>query len=284
MSTPLPFVKSIALLQDFDAEILECLADLLVLHQVQDNDIVIKEGLAGDSLFFIAEGSFEIYKKGESEPINRLQRGDYFGELAVLFHEPRSASVRAIGPGKIYELSTEVFNELFDAHQEVMHEVKKEARKRKYFLNPQQIRTNADTIARMKAKILAQKLASLDFFKDFEMDVLIELAQKLKKEMTGKNQTIFSQNAPTKALYILVKGTVQVIDEDQQTPIKNLSAGAIFGEMALIQDKLRNATLQTQEFCELYRLDKADFEDVLDAYPKIAAKIYQLARQRSTEN
>ncbi len=284
MSAPLAFVKSVALLKDFDTEILECLATLLVPHQVEDQEIVIEEGQAGHSLFFIADGVFEINKRGKPAPINQLKRGDYFGELGVLFHEPRSASVRAIGPGQIYELSAEIFRELFEAHQEIMDEVKKEARKRKYFLNPQQIRTNANTISRMKAKILAQKLASLDLFREIEMDILIDLALKLNKEMTRKNQIIFSQNDPAKAMYILAKGSVQVIDEEQQSALKTLSAGDIFGEMALIQESRRNATLQTLDFCELYRLDKADFKAVIDTHPEIASKIYQVAKQRSTDS
>lgn len=42
--------------------------------------------------------------------------------------------------------------------------------------------------------------------------------------------------------------------------------GAVFGEQALLTNQVRNASIRTVTFCDLYRLDKVDFDEVRD-YP-----------------
>jgi putative ABC transport system ATP-binding protein len=61
-------------------------------------ELLFKEGTIGDLIYVVAEGELEIVRElagGGEELVKVVQPGDYFGEIGVLFHLPRSASVRA---------------------------------------------------------------------------------------------------------------------------------------------------------------------------------------------
>ena len=60
----------------------------------------------GDSLFLIARGVVRVSRleQGETHDMATLMAGDFFGEMALLHREPRTATVRAVTPCSLYEL------------------------------------------------------------------------------------------------------------------------------------------------------------------------------------
>jgi CRP-like cAMP-binding protein len=63
-------------------------------------DVVIKQGDTGDAFFVVTEGKLEVRveEDGPSRPIATLERGAFFGEIAALLGEARSATVKALTP------------------------------------------------------------------------------------------------------------------------------------------------------------------------------------------
>ncbi len=77
-------------------------------------DYIIKEDDDGDYFYIVALGSCDVYIKAKNEgkiPIRSLQVGDSFGELALMYNAPRSATVRAgdAGPVKVWALDRATF-------------------------------------------------------------------------------------------------------------------------------------------------------------------------------
>lgn len=75
---------------------------------------VFQQGDRGASMFIVVSGSVQIFlpNSGPSSarlPLKALEKGDYFGELAILDDKPRSASAEATGPTVLLELTREVF-------------------------------------------------------------------------------------------------------------------------------------------------------------------------------
>ena len=77
------------------------MAGLFVTEQYPRNRVVVHEGDPGDKFFIMVRGRVEVLKGvgGNAEKqVNRLETGDYFGEIALLKNVPRMATVRTLAP------------------------------------------------------------------------------------------------------------------------------------------------------------------------------------------
>jgi CRP-like cAMP-binding protein len=77
----------------------------------------VREGELGDRLFVVAEGELEVLSEARS--LGRLQRGDSFGEIALLRDVPRTATVPALTEARLYALGRAPFLAAVTAHPEV---------------------------------------------------------------------------------------------------------------------------------------------------------------------
>lgn len=75
-------------------------ADAIKEQKFSKGDKIITEGEQGDTFYFINEGecvAMKVLKEGaEPEEVKKYERGDYFGELALLKNEPRAATIVAV--------------------------------------------------------------------------------------------------------------------------------------------------------------------------------------------
>jgi CRP-like cAMP-binding protein len=74
--------------------------------------VIFKEGDNGDCFYLIIDGRVRVTKKLDGEKVEEvatLKAGDYFGEMALLDGEPRSASVTAVEPTKVLEVRNSQF-------------------------------------------------------------------------------------------------------------------------------------------------------------------------------
>ena len=89
-------------------------AALLKRRMIPDGEAIIHQGEMGESLYLIARGVVRVTvdnHEGE-RALATLMAGDFFGEMALLHHEPRSATVRAVTPCAVYELKRHIFDEI----------------------------------------------------------------------------------------------------------------------------------------------------------------------------
>ena len=70
----------------------------------------IVEGEEGDRFYAVLTGMFSVTKSGPG-PRAILRPGDYFGEVALAMHVPRTATVRALTPAVVASCDLETFNE-----------------------------------------------------------------------------------------------------------------------------------------------------------------------------
>ncbi|MEN8216080.1 MAG: cyclic nucleotide-binding domain-containing protein [Pseudomonadota bacterium] len=73
--------------------------ELLEEQSFEDGEVVFQEGDVGDRFYLILSGIAKVTKKegGQEKLLSRLSRGQYFGEMALIRHEPRAVTVRAEG-------------------------------------------------------------------------------------------------------------------------------------------------------------------------------------------
>ena len=92
------------------------------------------------------------------------------------------------------------------------------------------------------------------------------LTRVLSRKAYPRNSTIIAAGDPTDAMYIVVSGRLKVIMSDkegQEVILAILSQGEFFGEMGLIAQAPRSATVTTIEPCELLTITRADFTKCL---------------------
>jgi cAMP-dependent protein kinase regulator len=95
-------------------------ADALIPIEFNENDVIIKQGDEGDRMFFIEDGQCDIYMNEKFH--KRIYKGDYFGELALLNHEPRSATIIAASPKvRLASLEVESFERLLGPCMDLIH-------------------------------------------------------------------------------------------------------------------------------------------------------------------
>jgi CRP-like cAMP-binding protein len=77
-------------------------------------EIIIEEQERGSTMFLVAAGELIVSRDGTE--VARCRRGDYFGEVALLFDQPRNATVVADCDVVLYELDRDVFLEAVTGH------------------------------------------------------------------------------------------------------------------------------------------------------------------------
>lgn len=99
-----------------DAE-LEVLASSSVARSYPKNTVIINENDHADSLYIIESGRVKVYcsdKNGKEFIMDTLDAGDYFGELALLDDDKRSASVRTMEKSSFTIIYKEDFNRIIE--------------------------------------------------------------------------------------------------------------------------------------------------------------------------
>lgn len=91
-----------------------------------------------------------------------------------------------------------------------------------------------------------------------------------------KNSVLVSEGELSDSLYIILDGKVKVYVSDEQGKevlLNILSPGAYFGELSLIDDRPRSASVMTVEKSQIAVVSKIDFQHCLAAHPEIAFEL-----------
>ncbi len=76
-----------------------------------DGEVIVREGEVGDRMYVIQSGRVRVTRNAEGEEIHltELKEGDFFGELAIIESEVRSATVRAFGDVMVLSIDKKNF-------------------------------------------------------------------------------------------------------------------------------------------------------------------------------
>ncbi len=88
-------------------------------------------------------------------------------------------------------------------------------------------------------------------------------------------ETILREGDTGREMYIVEQGRVEVVHgaPGSERPLGVLEAGDFFGEMAILDDQPRGATVRALTACRLLRIDEATFDRMLREYPEIAVRM-----------
>lgn len=120
-------------------------------------------------------------------------------------------------------------------------------------------------------------LGQVPLLRNLPADDLERFAARTRTYEFGPEQDVVEIGTPGRSLFLILDGTVRVLYPSQNTDFElaRLGRGDFFGEMALLNDKPRSATVRTVDDVRVLALDKADFREVVAEHPRLALELLE---------
>ncbi len=120
------FLEEVPLLASLTPYERSKIADALESQKYPRGSTIIQEGDAGESFYLLEAGEAAAYRSGNPTPVKHYQKGDFFGELALLNDAPRAASVVSKSDVKVATLGKSAFQRLLGPVEGIMRRTKYE--------------------------------------------------------------------------------------------------------------------------------------------------------------
>jgi CRP-like cAMP-binding protein len=138
-----------------------------------------------------------------------------------------------------------------------------------------------------KRKEAGEKLALLSqcsLLRHLPAEQIEPLLDRVKERKATGGETIFRIGDPGDALYLVARGAVEVLNDQNGQTLAELGAGQAFGEMALLSGGTRTATVRATTDSHLLAIDKADFDKLLAEDPFLDEQVRKLSHGRAVSN
>jgi voltage-gated potassium channel len=138
----------------------------------------------------------------------------------------------------------------------------------------------ATELRKRRSRTSWELVAKLPLFSHLDASRIASIARLLKLDVVPPRYTIVRRGEPGDAMFFIVSGEVEV--EMRPHPVR-LGAGQYFGEIALLREVPRTATIMSVTECELLVLNAVDFRRLLDEHPAIKQSMREVAERRVAE-
>jgi HEAT repeat protein len=129
-------------------------------------------------------------------------------------------------------------------------------------------------------KVLLLKSAPL--FAGLDSEELAALADIALEKEFAASEIIFDEGSPAHHLYILLRGKVEVFRRIDSTeyPIATLGEKECFGELAMLDDEPRSASIRALEPVQVLKIDRDSFRELISERPQISFAIFKILSSR----
>ncbi|KAK2765840.1 hypothetical protein FQN53_006783 [Emmonsiellopsis sp. PD_33] len=225
--------------------------DALVEKPIPAKDIkVITQGDAGDFFYIVEDGSFDVFinpagsvqpgAAGMGSKVNTIGPGGSFGELALMYNAPRAATVVSTEPkSTLWALDRVTFRRILmdSAFQ----------RRRMY-------------------EAFLEEVPLLASLKPYERSKIADALDTVKHPA---GSTIIAEGDPGNTFYLLESGEADAFKQGIEGPVKHYKRGDYFGELALLDDKPRAASVVAKTEVKVAQLGRDGFKRLLGPVEEI---------------
>jgi CRP-like cAMP-binding protein/Zn-dependent protease len=232
-------IDGLALFDDVPEDVLSDLAGRVTLRRVSRGQPVVRQGERASAFYVVRGGTFEVVEEntetGNDRVLRILGRGDAFGEVGLAEAAARSATVRALEEGQLFEIDKSTFDRLL-----------------------------ADMVKVPEFAPTVQSVGELRAMRPFaglEPDELAELFQRGGWVRVSAGETVIEEGQAGDAFYAVESGRLDVTIEGRY--IRTIGPGDHFGEIALLLDVPRTATVTATTPARLFRLEREGFDRLM---------------------
>ncbi|MEW5848737.1 MAG: cyclic nucleotide-binding domain-containing protein [Myxococcota bacterium] len=136
------------------------------------------------------------------------------------------------------------------------------------------------------AKVDLDKLPPIPLFSELSKNAFIDLMERMEIRTMMTGDVIIQEGARGDSFFIIASGSVKVEKVINGTPtqLATLSDGAFFGEMALLSEAPRAASVVASSDGELFEISRATLDAVIRDYPSVAQVMLRFYKQRLLSN
>ena len=119
-------LKSVSLFYDLSERELGYISSRMIAKKFETGNLIFMENSEGEKCFFVAEGSVKVTrlsKDGKEVILAMLNKGEFFGEMALLDNENRSANAIAKEDSILLKINQDVFYELMESNADIMKQI-----------------------------------------------------------------------------------------------------------------------------------------------------------------
>lgn len=247
----------------------KAMGELLALSATRkDMSKYARTGVASKSSYKAVES---MYKLREEEAERRLRfLNEQFPEYSLKMQ-------RYVAQRSCIKRELESFQELYAkglVPEKAMKEIQIDTARRLGSLSPADV---SDFLVSPK-----QILKKVPLFKGLSQKALDQLNELLWSQSYLDGEAVVREHQPGDSMYLIGRGAVKITRDDHghEVELAVLSAGGFFGEIALLTEGKRTATVTTLTPCTVLKLKKKDFASLLSNNPDLNRRVRAVAAQR----
>ncbi|HCO91939.1 MAG TPA: cyclic nucleotide-binding protein, partial [Alphaproteobacteria bacterium] len=230
------------------------------IHTPVKGDIVFERNDYTNSFFSIVDGGVDIQVNPDDPSITvGLGQGAFFGEMGLLSGRRRTATVLASQPSLLIETPRRTMIKLINS---------------------------VEAVKRVMDEVAVGRQIQTYIAPGIPMDELEELIHAVQVEEFDQGEVLFREGDAGDCLYLIQRGSVTVSREigGKESVISYVAAGNYVGEMALISNAPRSATIKAAVPVEALRLDGEKFQELMARNPSVRQLMEDKYRGRMLEN
>mmetsp|Transcript_26630 Transcript_26630/g.44501 ORF Transcript_26630/g.44501 Transcript_26630/m.44501 type:complete len:693 (-) Transcript_26630:350-2428(-) len=239
------------LFSSYSADEHTAIVDAFESKEVAGDVFVIKQGDSGDHFYVVQSGTLEIYVKHkdgkETKVGSTLGPGSCFGELALMYNTPRAASIKSTSDCVLWEIDRQCYRGILVYY--------------KYLRNKQY------SEFLRQVEIMDKKLGTI-----LSENELEKMTVALERETFQAGDTIIRQGNTGDQFYIIAEGDVGVYRSEgggEEKKLTTLHQGGYFGEKALLQEDVRQASCKAESKVIALTLGREDFIDMMGTMDEV---------------
>jgi CRP-like cAMP-binding protein len=121
-------------------------------------------------------------------------------------------------------------------------------------------------------------ISRVSLFNGVSFECLSAASKKLEQVFVSPGEKIITKGEIGHEMYLIGHGSVTIHIGEQF--ITNLGEGACFGEMALIDDGVRSTDVTAASYCDIFKLSKEKFLELVGSHPDLCENIARIAAER----